>query len=223
MDRFARLSILAALGILGADYAPLARGANYSWNVSSGTWSTAADWNPATVPGPADTAWVVNGGSTTISSGVSATCGTLALGGALSGSVQLVSGGSLTVPSGGEYVGYTGAATFTQTGGTNNAVSGLVVGHTGSATGFYNLSGGSLFAGYITDGNFASGTFTQTGGTTSAGVIYVAQTPRPPARTASAAADTFIPPAPSTLATEAAGHSVKRAERTLPRLPFCWV
>jgi fibronectin-binding autotransporter adhesin len=174
MSRFARLALVAALSVFAAGPVSQTLGANYSWKVSSGTWNAAANWNPSiNVPGAADNALIVDGGTATIASGVSASCGTLAMGGALSGSVQLMSGGGLTA-GGGEYVGYTGAATFTQTGGTNNAIGGLVVGHTGSSTGFYNLSGGSLFAGFITDGNFASGTFTQTGGTTSVGgSIYV--------------------------------------------------
>ena len=174
MRGYARLALVAALSIVATARVSQTLAATYSWNVSSGTWSTATDWNLSVVPGPADTAYIVNGGTSTIASGVSASCGTLALGGALSGSVQLVSGGSLTAGGGGGYVGYTGTATFTQTGGTNNAIGGLVVGHTGSATGFYNLSGGSLFAAYLTDGDFARGTFTQTGGTTSVGgSIYV--------------------------------------------------
>ena len=170
-----RLAVVAALAILATAQVSQTWAANYSWNVSSGTWSTATDWNLSVVPGTADTAWVVNGGTAAITSGVSASCGTLLMGGAGSGGLLLSSGGSLTVHSGGEYVGYTGTAKFTQTGGTNNATSGLVVGHTNGANGFYNLSGGSLAASYLTDGNFASGTFTQTGGTTTVGgSIYVA-------------------------------------------------
>jgi hypothetical protein len=167
MDRFVRWAFLAALGILGADYAPQARGASYSWSVSSGTWTAAGDWSPSGVPGPADMAWVVNGGTATIASGVSASCGTLALGGAFSGSVQLLSGGSLTGGNGGENVGYTYSGAFTQTGGTNNAAGGVVLGTSAAGAGSYNLSGGSLAAAYMTDGNSGIGAFTQTGGTSS--------------------------------------------------------
>ena len=49
------------------------------------------------------------------------------------------------------------------------------MGHTNGDTAYYYLDGGSLAAGYITDGNFASGTIFQSGGTaTVAGSIYVA-------------------------------------------------
>ena len=115
-----------------------------------------------------------------------------------SGSYSL-SGGYLAAAT--EYVGNSGSGAFTQSGGTNSASSGIVLGNNDGSSGSYNLSGGSLFAGYITDGNYASGTFTQTGGTTSVGgSIYVARTRPLPARTPSAAADTFFPPAPSTSA-----------------------
>ncbi len=125
------------------------------------------------MPTVSDRAYIVNGGTANITSALP-TCGTLSLGSSAgSGTVQLLAGGHLTAGSF-EYVGDTGVGLFTQSGGTNSAIGGLEVGRNAGSTGFYNLSGGSLFAGYITDGNFANGTFTQTGGTTSvAGSIYV--------------------------------------------------
>src|SRR5580700_1610940 len=63
MKRLLRHAVLVALAILAAGSTTECRGANYSWNVSSGTWSTAADWSPSTVPGPADIAYIVNGGT----------------------------------------------------------------------------------------------------------------------------------------------------------------
>ena len=46
-----------------------------------------------------------------------------------------------------EYVGYEGAGTFTQTGGTNTITSDLHLGYNSGASGTYNLSGGTLSAG----------------------------------------------------------------------------
>ena len=121
------MTVVAALSILASRRVSQTLAADHSWFVSSGTWSTAADWNSSGVPGINDNAWVVNGG--TVDHRLRRV-GKLrhAHGGrcAESGTVQLVSGGSLTggnpnVYSDAEMVGYTGSGTFSQTGGTNNA------------------------------------------------------------------------------------------------------
>ena len=85
----------------------------------------------------------------------------------LSGIVQLASGGSLAVPSGGEYVGYTGTGTFSQTGGTHSVANSIYLGYSTSGAGSYNLSGGSLAALNEYVGYSGSGAFTQTAGANS--------------------------------------------------------
>ena len=93
MNRTVRLTLIAALSILAGGRVSQTLALDYSWNVSSGNWSTAGDWKPSGGPPTLnDPAWVVNGGTVTIPSGVSATCYVLFLGGAASGTVQLVSG-----------------------------------------------------------------------------------------------------------------------------------
>ena len=177
MNRYSRLSLIAALAILAAGRASQTSAANYSWNVGSAGWSFNSSWNPATVPGPADTAWVVNGGTAGIGALITASCGTLVVGGAGSGNVQLSSAGTLTVGSGGELIGNTGSGVFGQSGGVNaSTANGLVLGNKLGVSGSYNLSGGSLAASYLYDGNSGSGAFTQTGGTntiTGGGSVYM--------------------------------------------------
>ncbi len=170
MGRFIRWAFLAALGSFGASVSET-RAANYSWNTSLGGWNAAANWNPSTaVPGAADTAFIANGGTATVASGVTASCEQLVMGGPLnSGTVLLSSGGSLGVGADAEYVGYAASGLFNQTGGTNNASASFVaVGYNAGVSGSYSLSGG----GYLTAPNeylgaAGSGAFTQSGGTNS--------------------------------------------------------
>ena len=77
-------------------------------------------------------------------------------------------------------MGYSGAGTFTQTGGTNNIITinlqngSLVLGSYAGGSGTYNLSGnGLLSASYENVGYSGTGTFTQTGGTNSVGDLYL--------------------------------------------------
>ena len=119
------------------------------------------------MPGPADTAWVVNGGTAGIGGLVNASCGTLAVGGAGSGNVQLSAGGSLTAGSGGELIGYTGSGAFGQTGGTNSSTSLVYLGYNTGSSGSYSLSGGYLVSPVEYAGLGGSGAFIQTGGTNS--------------------------------------------------------
>jgi T5SS/PEP-CTERM-associated repeat protein len=86
------------------------------------------------------------------------------------GAYTLGGTGSLSV-SGNEYVGFTSAAVFTQTAGTNSltgASSTLCVGNANTAEGAYTLSGGALVLTGNTSaeiiGNFGTGTFDQSGG-----------------------------------------------------------
>jgi hypothetical protein len=71
----------------------------------------------------------------------------------------------LTATNASEVIGYGGAGTFAQSGGTN-LVSWLEMGHLASGNGTYTLSGGTLTVTHAEIlGTFGSGTFTQTGGT----------------------------------------------------------
>ena len=65
-------------------------------------------------------------------------------------------------------VGVTGAATFTQTGGTHTVGAGLIIAGGSTSTSIYNLSAGSVVvAGDETVGSRGSGTFNQSGGSNS--------------------------------------------------------
>ena len=76
--------------------------------------------------------------------------------------------GELTVANG-EYVGFSGKGTFTQTGGTHS-VGGLYLGAGSGSTGIYDLQAGELTVGWSESvGSSGKGTFTQTGGTHSVG------------------------------------------------------
>ncbi len=112
----------------------------------------------------------VPGGSVTLT-GVNALGGTLVVDG---GSLQLPSG-SLTMTSsaaGYEYVGYSGTGTATQTGGTNTVGTALVLGQNPGSLGTYNLFGGLLVVPSIV----GSGSLNITGGSLTAvtGALTVA-------------------------------------------------
>ena len=96
-----------------------------------------------------------------------------------SGTYRL-SGGYLSVPStntnGNEYLGYSGTATFMQSGGTHTINSNLDLGYSAGGSGAYSLSGsGYLSAIQENVGWAGSGSFTQSGGTNSAGSLMLAQ------------------------------------------------
>ena len=99
--------------------------ADVSWSTSSGDWSVAWNWG-GTLPGSNDTAYIINGGTATISM-PGEVCGALALGGtAGSGTVQMTAGGQVSAYA--EWIGAPGATgLFQQTGGAN-AVSLLSIG-----------------------------------------------------------------------------------------------
>jgi autotransporter-associated beta strand protein len=68
-----------------------------------------------------------------------------------------------------EYIGFIGAGNFTQSGGTNNIPTALYLGYTSSASGTYNLNGGTLILPALSDGpgtaafNFGGGTLQASG------------------------------------------------------------
>jgi hypothetical protein len=85
-----------------------------------------------------------------------------------------ISGGSISVPN--HYVGKSGPATFTQTGGTNGITNSLYLGYGTGGSGTYYLGGsGRLSVPNESIGRSGVGTFTQTGGTNSVGSLVLAQ------------------------------------------------
>jgi len=116
-------------------------------------------------------------GAFTQSGGTNSVTNGLILGGAVgaSGTYTLSNTGSLSAFGGIEYIGYFGSGAFTQSGGTNTVPFGILyLGTAASASGTYNLSGGSLSVGQEIIGNNGSGAFTQSGGTNSATTLTLA-------------------------------------------------
>ncbi|HUB24953.1 MAG TPA: PEP-CTERM sorting domain-containing protein [Tepidisphaeraceae bacterium] len=168
------------IGWVGAE---LVRGQTVTWIDGSSDWNTAANWNPAVVPGAGDAVSIVDsdGVGRTITydySGPSVTLGTLTLslsGGGPSATETLVmAAGQLTVsPS--ETIGSSGNGTFDQSGGTNSVFfpdGFLLLGSSSGGYGNYQLSGSNsaLSPTYEYVGLYGSGSFDQYGGANSIGV-----------------------------------------------------
>ena len=142
----------------------------------AGDWSAASNW-AGTLPTGNDTAYVVNGGTATITM-PGEICGTLSLGGSTgSGTVQMTDGG-LSTASGVQYVGYSGTGTFTQTGGDNSIgyYGSLYLGYNAGSSGTYSLSGsGQLSAPseYVGYDPGATAFFQQTGGTNAVSLLSI--------------------------------------------------
>jgi autotransporter-associated beta strand protein len=145
--------------------------ATYSWNVSSGDWSTPSNWG-GTEPTAIDTARIENKGKAVITQS-GETCNDLWIADYYSGSVEMT-GGTLSV-SRWAYVGSMDNGTFTQTGGINTISDTLCLGNASDSKGTYNLGGtGQLFAGSETIGFFnGTGTFAQTSGTNTTAWIQI--------------------------------------------------
>src|SRR5213075_2358016 len=116
-----------------------------------------------------------SGGSHTVGTPSASADLTLAVSSASSASYALSGTGSLTV-NGNEFIGGSGAAFFTQNGGTHTIGSSSIdrelhLGESAGSSGNYNLSGtGSLtVSGYEVIGLSGAGTFTQSGGTHTTG------------------------------------------------------
>ena len=157
-----------------------AQGGVYYWSTPSGDWSMASNWG-GTVPTWADDAYVINGGTASVTL-FTPVCQNLFLGDPKSGgsgTLQLSSGALSALNN--EYVGNLGGGTFNQAGGMNNIygngyggngyVGWLVLGNGAGSSGAYNLSGsGALNAGTLVVGGSGSGGFTQFGGASSVNV-----------------------------------------------------
>jgi fibronectin-binding autotransporter adhesin len=157
--RYVPLSaMLIALAVLPAR----AIAATYTWQPASGDWSIASNWG-GTLPTVNDTAFIANSGTANITlSGE--TCNTLILGsGTGSGTIVMTAGGLSAAAD--EFVGYSGAGSFAQSGGVNSISDTLYLGYNSGANGSYDLSGGSLASAGVCVGYSGTGSFCQTGGT----------------------------------------------------------
>jgi len=146
--------------------------------VGSGNWSSAASWNPASLPVAGDAVYLTfdDGTNRTITYDYTDAAQTLYsvtvdLTGASGGATTTLSmaANNLTV-NGVEEIGQRGVGTFNQSGGVNtiDGENGLLLGQNTSATGTYLLSGTgslSLTGGSEHVGVYGTGIFTQTGGT----------------------------------------------------------
>ena len=79
-----------------------------------------------------------------------------------SGTYGLSGNGALSTPA--EYIGYQGSGSFSQSGGTNAVSGALTLAYSTGSTGTYNLNGGLLSLGGLSQGNGA-GSFNFSGGT----------------------------------------------------------
>ncbi len=168
----AQMFAVAALLLLAASQT---HGGSFSWSVPSGDWSVASNWN-GFLPTGTDAAYIVNGGTATVTQ-LGPTCGTLSLGSSAGSGTVLMTDGSLATI-GPEYIGDSGAGNFTQSGGTNSVSGGLVLGLAASSLGTYNLNGGllSLSGSGLTQGG-GSAAFNFGGGTLQAGASFSTSVP----------------------------------------------
>jgi hypothetical protein len=134
------------------------------------------NWNGGALPGSGDTAYIVNGGTATVTT-ADPNFGSLSLGNALGAGTVQMTAGSLSA----EYqlIGDSGTGAFIQSGGSNTVNIGLCVGNNPGTSGTYNLNGGWLSvgsggAGMLDVGYYGTGTFTQSAGTIAiSGTAYV--------------------------------------------------
>jgi len=141
---------------------PAARADEY-WTVSSGDWSVPGYWDGGAVPTSSDNAYIVNGGTATVTTAGNV-CSGLSLGSTAGSGAVKMTGGSLA-PSD-AYVGNSGTGRFTQSGGTNSISNGLYLGWDSAGT--YSLSGaGQLQAvdEWLACGTGTTALFQQSGGT----------------------------------------------------------
>jgi hypothetical protein len=144
----------------------------------TGSWSTAANWTPTGAPQTADYANITatSGGSVTVTYDAAATAvpfGQLIVDATGAGVARSLSLTANSLTAGLEYVGFTGAGSVTQTGGTHsvtaNGTNGLFLGYAAGSSGTYTLSGAAATLSvpnaveYI--GFSGAGTFNQSAGT----------------------------------------------------------
>ena len=182
---FIQISLLGAAALQAAVAGFTAHAATVNWtNTASGSWNTAANWNPNNVPGPADTAVITNAG-VTVSLNSDTTVGAIMLGANGSGAVTLnwtggVLAGSMTVATNSSFdIGFGGGNTAEFNGfiltnyGTVNWASTTIHGVNGNNQqiynyGLWNEQSDDYFAGTFNGGSalFANfGTFRKSGAT----------------------------------------------------------
>jgi len=126
-------TIVLVVLVTGASFA---EAATITWkNPAGGDWATPANWNPSTVPGPADTATIALSGTYTVTLTSAAQVASLNLGGS-SGVQTLANAGATLTLNGASTISTHG--TYSQTAGT------LTVGEPLSVSGVLNWSGGIL-------------------------------------------------------------------------------
>ncbi len=135
----------------------VSRAADISWNnPAGGSWGTASNWNPAMVPGAADTALITLAGTYTVTLNVSATVASLTLGGA-TGTQTLSNTAQTLTLNGASAISANGV--YAQSGGTLTGAGTLAV------NGTVNWSGGTM-SGAGTTNVAAGATLNLSGGST---------------------------------------------------------
>jgi hypothetical protein len=149
---FLRAATVAVASFIAAGYR--AEAANINWtNTASGSWNTAANWNPNNVPGAADTAIITNAG-VTVTLDISPTVGGVILGTNGPGTVTLSLAGQTLVLNGPLTVNPSGSFTVDSGAVVGNANAGLsgTIGWTGGLLeGALTLASGSTLN--LTTGN----------------------------------------------------------------------
>ena len=174
--RAARLAVTLASFVALVLIAPLGARGDVTWTLPAGRvgdWSVASNWG-GSVPGSSDNAYVLNGGTLSVTQ-TGEVCNALSLGGS-GGTVNMTAG---ALSAGAVYVGNAGTGSFTQFGGTNNTWGNLYLGYSTGSYGSYNLTGSgqlytsaSEFVGYSGTANF-----TQNSGANSAGNLTLGNNP----------------------------------------------
>lgn len=193
-----RIFLVAGVMMYLALSAASARSAGTHWNIQTGLWSDAGNWDNG-IPLSSSTATIGNGGTALLPTAVSGSYGTLSVGSVAGGDKVVVSGGALTgtvtkigassgttgnaVISGGTwnntalYVGDSGTGDLLVSGGslTVSGPSGVVdIGNEAGSTGSVNVTGGAWYndAGNgFGVGASGTGTLTISGGTVTNSII----------------------------------------------------
>jgi T5SS/PEP-CTERM-associated repeat protein len=187
------LSLLRAAAVLTIlSPCTYATAADFFWNVTTGSYATGSNWNPAGPPTLQDNGFIDNGGTATLSAGVgeadtleigsaATTSGTFNVSGGeftanqririgeVGNGTATFSGGTVKTPFneqdifvGGENGPGTGMLTITGATTSVNASDDFILGRTG--TGTLNLQGGWVTGGFTVVGKFGTGTWNQSGG-----------------------------------------------------------
>lgn len=168
---------------------PSTYAASRTWDGGIGEWSIPTNWSADTVPTSDDSALVFNGGTATISSGITHAASTFTLGRNSGGAGTLsLTGGLLTTQSvyfgannstsrgiasvssgtwvsGSMYVGYAGSGTLSIGGGGLVSASGVTVAEQGGSNGLITISSGTLISSSnLTVGSSAHGSLQITNG-----------------------------------------------------------